>query len=129
MPNNNILSSSRPITGLVMNLTGKIASLVVLNDIHVSQDPKSRNVTTPATNGPMMTPLDHGYAAPPSCKAKRRGIGQQTERMPPTMSKPRIRSRLDLPSDRPGIEKKIRTEDVATIGPLVGLVCGRECMG
>ena len=103
-----------------MNLTGKIASLVVLNDIHVSQDPKSKNAITPATNGPMMTPLDHGYAAPPSCRAKRRGTGQQTERMPPTMSKPRMRSRLDFPSERPGMEKKIRADDAATTGPLDG---------
>lgn len=97
---------------------GKMGSLDVLYVTHVSYRPKRMKRTIPVVRVPIITLLLQEYETPASWSAKIRGMGHETERMPPIPSSPRIRSVLDLPSARAGIEKKRRHMAMATIGPL-----------
>jgi hypothetical protein len=98
---------------------GNIGSLVVLYVTHVSYSPKMANNTMPVVSVPIMTPLLHSCETPASCKANIRGIGQQTDRTPPGLSRLRIRSVFDLPSFQDGRATNNRIIAIVTTGPLL----------
>lgn len=78
-----------------------------------------KRAASPDVRVPIMTPLFQAYSPPPSCKAKRRGIGQATESIAPIISKLARRSFFVLSSSTElGMERNRMTIAVATIGPL-----------
>jgi hypothetical protein len=118
MPIRNMDSSMSAIEGLQRKCTGKIGSLGVLYVIHVSNAPNRTRSTIPAVRVPIIIPLPHACDTPASCNANIRGIGQETESIPPMLSRLRMRSRLVLPSFRGGSETKSKPIATDAIGPL-----------
>jgi hypothetical protein len=106
------------IEGLRRKRIGKIGSFGVLYVIHASNTPNRARSTIPVVRVPIITPLSHACETPASCKANIRGIGQQTERIAPKLSRVPMRSTLVLPSLREGSETKSNPAAKDTIGPL-----------
>lgn len=104
-------------TGSSNKRVGRIVSSVRRPN-QISQPTKTAAATTPPTSGPRIAPLVHEKEAPPSCRAKTRGIAQDMESRQPTGSIRRSNVRSNFGRSNAGMDEPRIRIAVKFIGAL-----------